>query len=189
MKVGLYIKVDSIEANTCSFNGYEYRFAKAHVKVNEEETFNVLFPVETVPEAGQIISVQTCKLVRVNYNAEAIDVAVRIDKYEVCDEKDEDVKISKHLTIPIIGMIIRSSNAKLTLYGPDKVKFLMVSLQMKDADKKPFMLPIIGFNNKADLLNTFKNTQIITGFVTLKHKKQGAGYELALVSAEPYSEY
>lgn len=186
MKIELYIKVDSIEANTCSFNGYEYRFAKAHVQVNDQEKFNVLFPVESIPAEGTVINVVNCKLVRVNYGAEAVDVAVRIDKYEECSA---DTKVSKHLTIPIIGMIIRSSNAKLTLYGPDKIKFLMVSLQMKDADKKPYMLPIIGFNNKADLLNGFKNTQIITGFVTLKHKKQGAGYELALVSAEPYSEY
>lgn len=185
MKNELYIKVDSIEADTCSFNGYEYRFAKVHVKVNEQEQFNVLFPVDDVPQEGKIISIVNCKLVRVNYDAEAVDVAVRIDKYEECAD---DVKMSKHFTIPIIGMIIRSNNAKLTLYGPDKVKFLMVSLQMKDADKKPFMLPIIGFNNKAELLNTFVNTQIITGFVTLKHKKQGVGYELALVSAEPYSE-
>lgn len=186
MKIELYIKVDSIEADTCSFNGYEYRFAKAHVQSNGQEKFNVLFPVDTVPKEGQIISVVNCKLVRVNYDAPAVDVAVRIDKYEECDD---DTTVSKHLTIPMIGMIIRSSNAKITLYGPDSVKFLMVSLQMKDAFKKPFMLPIIGFNNKAELLDTFKNTQIVTGFVTLKHKKQGAGYELALVSAEPYSEY
>lgn len=185
MKIELYIQVDSIEADTCSFNGYEYRFAKVHVQVNEQEKFNVLFPVDDVPAENSVIHIINCKLVRVNYKAEAIDVAVRIDKYEECGE---DARPSKHLTIPIIGMIIRSSNAKLTLYGPDKIKFLMVSLQMKDADKKPFMLPIIGFNNKADLLNGFKNTQIITGFVTLKHKKQGEGYELALVSAEPYSE-
>lgn len=186
MKNELYIKVDSIKADTCTFNGYVYRFAEAHVKTNEDERFNILFPIDTVPEEGKIISVINCKLVRVNYEAEAVDVAVRIDKYEECAV---DTKISKHLTIPIIGMIIRSSNAKMTTYGPDSVKFLMVSLQMKDNEKKPFMLPIIGFNAKADLLNTFKNTQIITGFVTLKHKKQGAGYELALVSAEPYSEY
>lgn len=185
MKNELYIKVDSIKAETCSFNGYEYRFAKAHVRANEDEKFNVLFPVDAVPAAGQVIEVLTCKLVRVNYDAEVIDVAVRIDKYE----ERKGTQESKHLTIPIIGMIIRSSNAKLTLYGPDKVKFLMVSLQMKDADKKPFMLPIIGFNSKAVALDAFKNTQIITGFVTLKHKKQGAGYELALVAAEPYSEY
>lgn len=186
MKIELYIQVDSIEADTCSFNGYEYRFAKASVQSGEQETFNVLFPIDSVPADGKVINVINCKLVRVNYGAEAIEVALRIDKYTECEE---GTKVSKHLTIPIIGMVIRSNNAKLTLYGPDKIKFLMVSLQMKDADKKPFMLPIIGFNNKAELLDTFKNTQIITGFVTLKHKRQGAGYELALVSAEPYSEY
>ncbi len=186
MKVELYIKVDSVEADTHSFNGYEYRAAKAHVQVNDHDKFNVLFPVESVPEVGDVISILQCKLVRINYESETVDVAIRVDKHEKCPE---GTRVSKHMTIPIIGMIIRSSNAKLTLYGPDKIKFLMVSLQMKDADKKPFMLPIIGFNSKADLLNTFKNTQIITGFVTLKHKKQGTGYELALVSAEPYSEY
>ena len=186
MNIELYIKVDSIEAETREFNGYQYRHAKASVSGNESERFDILFPVETVPAAGKVIKVVNCKLVRINYESETIDVAVRVDKYE---EAEDGVKASKHLTIPIIGMIIRSSNAKITLYGPDKVKFLMVSLQMKDADKRPFMLPIIGFNNKAVLLDTFKNTQIVTGFVTLKHKKQGAGYELALVSAELYSEY
>lgn len=186
MKIELYIQVDSIGADTCSFNGYEYRSAKVHVNTNEQEQFNVLFPVDTVPVAGDVIRVVSCKLIRINYDAEAVDVAVRIDKYEECDE---DAKVSKHLTIPIIGMIIRSANSKITVYGPDKVKFLMVSLQMKDSDKKPFMLPIIGFNSKAELLDSFNNTQIITGNVTLKHKKQGAGYELAVVTAEPYSEF
>lgn len=182
----LYIKIDSIEANTCLFNTYTYRFVKGHVGLNEKEKFEFLFNVDDLPPEGCVVRPLACKLVRVNYDSEIVEVAIRIDRYEI---HEPDTKISKHLTVPIIGMIIRSAKAKLTLYGPDKVKFLMLSIQMKDADKKPYMLPIIGFNNKAVLLDSFVNTQIITGFVSLKHKKQGTGYELALVAAEPYTEF
>lgn len=177
----LVVKVLEHTENTYNFNAYSYVGVKVQVSYEGGVDYLALFPIEYVPEIGSTVLVEKCKLVRINYEADYIDVAPRIDKWEYTD-----LPVSKYLTLPIVGMLIKSANAQIQFKGPDRTKILVVTLQMRDSFQKPFSLPLIGFGAKADAVMGFDNADILTGQFTLKYRKGTEGYELAVVEVAKY---
>lgn len=177
----LVVKVIEHTEDTYVFNTYSYQGVKVQVSHNDGVDYLALFPIEYIPELGTSILIEKCKLVRINYEAGYIDVAPRIDKWEYTE-----LPVSKYLTLPIVGMLIKSANAQIQFKGPDRTKILVVTLQMRDSFQKPFSLPLIGFGAKADQLMEFTNADILTGEFTLKYRKGADGFELAMVTAQKY---
>lgn len=181
MNEELIVKVCEVTDNIYDFNAYMYRLVTC--KAATDEPFDVLVPIENEITVGMIIKVEKCKIVRIDYDLEYTRIAVRIDQFSVCTE---DTTISKYFNVPFIGMVQRRPDSKVTKYGPDKIKFIRILLQMRDADKKTFVVPLLGFNNKAKALDSYGAYEIITGTATLKHKKDSPKYELALHTVEKY---
>lgn len=179
----LVVQVYEVTEKVYNFNEYMYRLVKC--KAETDEPFDTLIPIETGVSVGDVISIEKCKLVRIDYEEKHIATAVRVDKMESCEE---GTKLSKYFNIPFIGLIKRHADSKVTVYGPDKMKFFKVKLQMRDLNRKPFTVTLLGFNGKATLLNSFdKDKEIIMGIATLKHRSNNLGYELALVNATEYN--
>lgn len=179
----LNVQVCEVTEMVYNFNDYMYRLVKC--KAETDEPFDTLIPVEAGVTVNDIICIEKCKLVRIDYDKEYIATAVRVDKLEICDA---DAEVSKYFNIPFIGLVKRHADSKVTVYGPDKTKFFKVKLQMRDLNKKPFVMHLLGFNGKATLLSSFnKDKEIIMGIATLKHCNKKPGYELALVNATEYN--
>lgn len=178
----LVVTVIEHTESTYVFNTYSYLGIKVRVSHNNGVDYLALFPIEQIPELGTNILIEKCKLVRINYEKDYIDVVPRIDKWEYSDSP-----VSKYLTLPIVGMLIKSANAQIQFKGPDRTKILVVTLQMRDAFQKPFSLPLIGFGAKADALFNFNNADILQGEFTLKYRKGTDGFELAVVEAQKYN--
>lgn len=178
----LNVQVCEVTETVCNFNDYMYRLVKCKAEI--DEPFDTLIPIEAGVTVGNIVSIEKCKLVRIDYDKDYIATAVRVDKLEICEE---GTKVSKYFNIPFIGLINRYPDSKVTVYGPDKTKFFKVRLQMRDMNKKPFTVYLLGFNGKATLLSSFKDKEIILGIATLKHCNKKSGYELALVDATEYN--
>lgn len=177
----LIVRVCDVTDRIYNFNEYMYRIVTCEVET--DTPFDTLIPIDINVVSGDIISIEKCKLVRIDYESNDIITAVRIDKLEVVPA---DTSISKYFNIPFIGMVKRQADMHPTTYGPDKTKFFKVQLQMRDADKKTFIVYLLGFDGKATLLDSFDRFKIITGVATLKHRRGKPGHELALVSAEEY---
>lgn len=177
----LIVRVCDITDVLYDFNGYMYRLVTCEAE--NDGVFSTLLPVENPVSAGDVISVEKCKLVRIDYEAKNIVTAVRIDRFEI---KDADTNVSPYFNIPFLGLIKRHPESKVFEFGPDKIKFLKVRLQMRDPDRKPFVIPLLGFEDKAKLLDSFGRFKIIKGLATLKHCKNSTGYELVLISATEY---
>ena len=177
----LVVRVLGCTEDTYNFNTYSYVGVKVTVG-NGETEYLTLFPIEYIPEDNSTILVEKCKLVRINYDKSYIDVAPRIDKWEYTD-----LPVSRYLTLPIVGMLIKSANAQVQYKGPDRTKILVVTLQMRDSFQKAFSLPLIGFGTKADIIMGLNNADILTGEFTLKYRKGTDGFELAVVDAQKYN--
>ena len=182
MDENLIVKENEILESTYDFNGYLYRIIKCSAAT--DDPFDMLVSIEETPEVGNIISVSKCKIVRIDYDLDYVRIAVRIDKFEVVDA---DTQLSKYFTIPFIGMVLKNEDSQPKVYGPDKINFIKVKLQMRDADKQVFSIFLLGFNEQADYLDSIENKQIILGTGTLKHKNGCERYELALVTGESYN--
>lgn len=181
MSEELYVKVCDITDIVYDFNNYKYRLVTCAAKT--DDPFDTLIPIEQEIVPGGVINIEKCRLVRIDYDADYTRVALRVDKLTLCPDSQP---ISRYFNIPFIGMIKKQSEAHPMTYGPDKTKFFRVQLQMRDPDKKTFIVYLLGFNNKATLLDEFEKFDIITGYATLKHKNGSERYELALCEAELY---
>lgn len=182
MENALIVRVCEVTDRMYDFNSYIYRMITCCAET--DTPFDTLIPVEDNVSVGDIISVDKCKLVRIDYEAKHVITAVRVDKFEIMDK---DTELSKYFNIPFLGMVKKQPESKVIEYGPDKTKFLKVRLQMRDADKKTFVVQLLGFDDKALLLDSFDRFKIITGVATLKHCRNREGHELALISAELYN--
>jgi hypothetical protein len=181
MENELIVKVCEVTEQTYNFNEYIYRLVKCKAAV--DDAFDTLIPIEEEIAVDNIIKVSKCKIVRIDYDLDYTRIAIRIDQFEICDEGTE---LSKYFNVPFIGMIKKRPDAKVTQYGPDKTKFIRILLQMRDADKKTFVIPLLGFSNNATALDKYSAFEIITGVATLKHKKNSPKYDLALYSVDKY---
>lgn len=181
MEEVLIVRVCDVTDKVYNFNEYIYRLVTC--EAGTDTPFDTLIPIENNVSSGDVISVTKCKLVRIDYEDKNIITAVRIDRFEVVDSSTE---LSRYFNIPFLGLIKRQPESKVIEYGPDKIKFLKVRLQMRDADKKTFVVQLLGFDDKAQLLDSFGRFKIITGVATLKHRRNKPGHELALISAEEY---
>lgn len=181
MEYELILRVCEVTDRIYDFNSYIYRLVTC--KAETDDPCDTLIPIDINVSEGDVISVKKCKLVRIEYDSKHIITAVRIDKLEAMER---DTEISQYFNIPFLGLIKRYHGDDLTLYGPDKISFLKVGLRMRDADKNPFTVKLLGFDDKAELLDSFDRFTIISGIATLKRCRRKNGHELVLVSAKPY---
>lgn len=181
MEYELILRVCEVTDRIYDFNSYIYRLVTC--KAETDEPCDTLIPIDVNVSQDDVVSVKKCKLVRIEYDNKHIITAVRIDKLEVMDKGTE---ISQYFNIPFLGLIKRYHGEDLTLYGPDKISFLKVGLRMRDSDKNPFTVKLLGFDDKAELLDSFDRFTIISGIATLKRCRRKKGHELVLVSAKPY---
>ena len=189
----LYIKVNAITDRIIDFNGYLYKMLKCSAKL-DAEPFDTLVPVEVEVKEGDVLGVVRCKIVHIDHELDYVRIAIRVDKCEVYDETHE---VSKYYNIPFIGKIKTHSRNKPKNYGPDNQDFYMVPIQLQeptntddedDSKKsKSFVIMLLSFGSKTKLLQSFANHTIIRGTATLKHKPDTDRYQLALLTAEPYS--
>lgn len=179
----LYIKVCEVTDQIYDFNDFKYRLVTCCART--DAPFDTLVPIEINLKTDDVIYVDKCKIVRIDYEADYTRVAVRLDKIEICEP---DHEISRYFNIPFVGMVKRRPEMHPKTYGPDKTKFYRVQLQMRDAERKPFIINLLGYNNKAVLLDSFNSFSVIVGIATLKHKNGCERYELALCEAESYKE-
>lgn len=178
----LCVKVCEITGENIDFNGYLYKLITCAAKT--DSPFDVLVPVETQLNVDDVITITKCKLVKLDCE-EYVRTAVRVDELQVADGTAE---VSKYFNIPFIGKIKKQADAKVQKYGPDATKFIKMPLQMKDSGKGNFIVYLLGFDQKADLLNEFERFDIIYGTATLKHKNGKMTYELAVIDAQKYEE-
>ena len=176
----LYVKVAHITEEMLDFNGYLYRLVGCQARI--DEPFDTLIPAEVNVSEGDIIHTSKCKIVRIDPDADYDRIAIRMDQCDVCAP---DQELSKYYDVPYVGMVKKNEDAHPITYGPDKTKFFKIPIQLKDPDKKTFIVSLLAFGNNTAILDSYPRFTIITGIATLKHKKGSERYELAMKTAEP----
>ena len=95
MEEVLIVRVCDVTDRVYNFNEYIYRLVTC--EAGTDTPFDTLIPIENNVSSGDVISVEKCKLERIDYNDKKIITAVRIDRFEVVDSYTE---LSRYFNIP-----------------------------------------------------------------------------------------
>ena len=94
MENELILRVCEITDRIYNFNSYVYRIVKCTART--DEPFETLILADEYVSVGDVILVEKCKLVRIDYDSKNVITIVRIDKLQVLDS---DTELSKHFNI------------------------------------------------------------------------------------------
>ena len=184
MNFELKARIVEVNNGIVDINGFKYNLH--YMQVGTHEKFKVLFPIYNDVSVGDCFVSQKWKITRLGNDNKKVDLCVRVDEHEVVDSNG--FKISDYLNTKVTGMFLNSDKCSLRTVGPDRKPFYIATLKIKDSFNLSYDMMIVAFGDQAKKLSTVKKSSIIECGVTVKSRKDGSGYEFAIINFEVKSE-
>ena len=182
MDIELIVNILGPTGNMYEFNNYMFTGVNISVGYGRNSMeAELLFPINNVPDKGTV-KITKARLIKVNPEADFVDVRVRVDEWSFTMDE-----VSKYLNRPAVGMLIKSKNVQMRVTGPDNVKLIIATLQLRDLEGKHYCLPLVAFQSRAELVDSLDNGTIVTGTFSLKKRRPDyKEFELGVVQMEKF---
>lgn len=180
MNLELKARITEADLGTYDINGFKFNLHK--MEVGSLKDFKVLLPIFNDVFEGDCFVTTNWALTRLPGSDDPYDLCVRVVDMESVSK--EDFEPSSYLKVRVAGMYLNSDKCFLRTIGVTRKPFYMATLKIKDDTGSAFPIPLVGFRNQAKKLSTIKKQSIIEVEATVKARRDGKGFELALIHAD-----
>lgn len=184
--MNLELKARITEANLgiVDINGFKFNLHK--MEIESLKNFKVLLPIFNDVCVGDCFTTNDWIITRLGKDKDPVDLCIRVKTFELVSP--EGFELSKYLNGKVVGMFLNSDKCYLRTIGPDLKPFYMATLKMKDSFNESYEMIVVAFGSQAKRLSTIKKQTILNCTVTVKRRRNAAGYEFAIVDLDVIKE-